>query len=68
MRLIEPGNLEKSELHRRIRSTDPDDVMPPPDSNRKLSEEEKEILDQWIREGAKFDKHWAFKPVPAEIR
>ena len=64
---IEPGNLTKSELHERIHSTDPDEMMPPPDSHRSLNAKEKEILDQWIREGAKFDKHWAFKPVPENV-
>ncbi len=61
---IVPGDLEKSELHHRINTDDPDDVMPPPDSNRSLSKKEIALLDGWIRQGAPFDKHWAFK-VPA---
>ena len=36
--------------------------MPPPDSKLTLSEKEKSLLDQWIEEGAKYDKHWAFVP------
>ena len=63
---IVPGDLESSELHHRIRSPD-EDRMPPPDSLRSLTEEEKDILDAWILAGAPFDKHWSFKPVPTEI-
>jgi hypothetical protein len=58
---IKPGSLKDSELHARIRTADPDDVMPPLDSKRTLSEAEKAILDAWITQGATWDRHWAFK-------
>lgn len=58
---VVPGNLEKSELHVRIHSDDESVVMPPPDSNRSLSAEEKRILDLWIQQGAEYQKHWAFE-------
>ena len=64
---ILPGNLEESEVHHRIWSDDPDDVMPPPDSKLALSEKERKLLDRWIREGASYDTHWSFKPIPREI-
>ena len=64
---IVAGDLEESELHHRIRSTDNEEVMPPPGSKLTLSEEEKNLLDRWIREGAKYDRHWAFKPLPARV-
>ncbi|MEM9481203.1 MAG: DUF1553 domain-containing protein, partial [Verrucomicrobiota bacterium] len=54
---------EASELVARIFSDDPDDVMPPPDSHRTLTQQEKEILKQWIDEGAHYDQHWSFKPL-----
>ena len=57
---IVPGDLEDSEMYHRIHSTEEDEIMPPPDSNRILSSEQKKILEQWILEGAKFEKHWAF--------
>ncbi|MCM2372874.1 PSD1 and planctomycete cytochrome C domain-containing protein [Aporhodopirellula aestuarii] len=57
---VVPGNLADSELHTRIHSTDPDDQMPPPDSNRSLTEQEKQILDAWIEQGAPYEGHWAF--------
>ena len=35
---IVPGNISDSEILKRMRSTDPDEVMPTPKSNRKLTE------------------------------
>jgi len=64
---IVPGKPKRSELHKRIYATDPDDRMPPPEHVRGLSDRERKILDQWIAEGAHYDRHWAFKPVPAKI-
>ena len=64
---IFPGDLKTSELHWRIRSDDESEQMPPPDSNRVLSDHERDLLDQWITEGAEYDEHWSFKPVPASI-
>lgn len=62
---VVPGDLDASEMHARIR--DADDPMPPVDALKQLSNEEKQILDQWITEGAKFDSHWAFKPLPEQV-
>ena len=61
---IVPGKPEKSELIDRIHSTDPDDLMPPPDSNRKLTNREKALLKQWIEEGAEYTAHWSFTSLP----
>lgn len=59
---IVPGHPEKSELVARIHHTDPDELMPPPESNKTLTDEDKAILEQWIREGAEYEMHWAFIP------
>nr|WP_315851060.1 PSD1 and planctomycete cytochrome C domain-containing protein [Blastopirellula marina] len=71
-RAIVPGDLKASEFHTRIHSQDESSVMPPPDSNRTLSEQEKRILDLWIQQGAPYQRHWAFEvpqrpPVPTEV-
>jgi len=42
--------------------TDEDELMPPPESNKSLTEEEKEVLKRWIEHGAKYQPHWAFVP------
>ncbi len=44
----------------RIHSDDSDLLMPPPDSNRHLSQRDKKILTRWIQEGATYQAHWAF--------
>jgi mono/diheme cytochrome c family protein len=62
---IVPGKPEESELLKRISSADADDVMPPPKEHKKLTTPEVETLRQWIAEGGRYDKHWAFKRVTA---
>jgi hypothetical protein len=64
---IKPGDPARSEVVRRILSTDPDEVMPPPDSNLKLSPEEKALLQAWIEQGAQYEAHWSFIPVPEAV-
>ncbi|TNF43327.1 MAG: DUF1553 domain-containing protein [Bacteroidetes bacterium] len=60
---IVPGSPEKSELIRRIESTDPAVLMPLPESNLpQLTPEEIAVFKQWIKEGAKYEKHWSFIP------
>lgn len=60
--VVKPGDLANSELIRRILSTDESEVMPPHEVKKPLSEEEIEILKQWVAEGAKWSLHWAFVP------
>lgn len=63
-----PGNSKDSELIARILTDDEDDLMPPPDSHKKLTHEQKEILKRWIDQGAGYQQHWAYeKPVKAAI-
>jgi hypothetical protein len=71
-RAIVPGDPGASTLLERIHSTDADVQMPPPDSNRRLSAEQKQLLDRWIRAGADYAPHWAFvapeRPQPPAVR
>jgi hypothetical protein len=67
-RAIVPGNLRKSEVFKRIISTDPKFLMPEPKSHLVLSAGEKAVLVKWINDGAKYKPHWAFiKPEKTEI-
>src|SRR6185369_7161989 len=55
------------ELIRRVTNIDPDEVMPPPKSNRKLTPAQIDLLKRWVDQGAKWDLHWALvPPVRAE--
>ncbi len=61
---IVPGKPDQSELLARIRATDADEVMPPPKTGKKLSPDQIATLREWIQQGARWGKHWAFeKPV-----
>jgi len=64
---IVPGKPDESELVRRITATADDEVMPPPRHNKPLSAKQKETLQQWIREGAKYESHWAFT-APQKVK
>lgn len=61
MKVIDPGKSDESEIIRRIFSGDPEERMPPPKSNRKLSEEQKDLLKRWVDQGAPWGKHWAYE-------
>lgn len=60
--VIFPGEISKSELVDRIRSTRASHQMPPPESNLELTEREKKIIEKWIEQGAEWDRHWAYNP------
>jgi len=61
---IKPGDVQASTLIQRILSTDEDEMMPPPDSHKKITPKQLETLKLWITQGAEYKKHWAFeKPV-----
>lgn len=65
---IVPGKAAESEILRRITSTDPDMMMPPPESHFVISAEDREVLARWINEGAEYQDHWAFvAPVKAVV-
>jgi len=60
--IIVPGKPGKSELYRRIASKDPFVHMPPPDSGRTISPRQVALIKRWIKQGAKWEPHWAFIP------
>ena len=71
LKVIVPGKPEESELIYRVTATDPEEVMPPRKTHKKVSRKETSILRQWITEGAPYAQHWSFvslkKPkLPAE--
>ncbi len=61
--VLKPGDPENSELFRRIMSTDPDEVMPPPEFLVPVTSSEKALIKRWIEEGAEWSGHWAFQKV-----
>ncbi len=70
--VIVRGKPDESAMMQRILESDPEMVMPPPATNKKLTDAQKETLRLWIAQGARYQKHWSFEPivepkVPAEF-
>ncbi|MBB5038109.1 PSD1 and planctomycete cytochrome C domain-containing protein [Prosthecobacter dejongeii] len=63
MKAILPGKPEGSSILERIHSHDEDDVMPPPESKKTLTEAQKALLTEWIRQGAEYEPHWSYTPL-----
>ncbi len=62
---MESGVFSDGEMMARLTSNDPEMRMPPPDSNRVLSDKDRSKLVQWLKTGAEWpqdDRHWAFVP------
>ncbi len=59
---IIPGDPHKSEVFLRISTADTSMVMPPVNSNLKLSGDEIAQIKKWIQQGAVYKPHWAFIP------
>lgn len=57
-----PGDLDGSVLFQRIISKDPDEKMPPANSNLTLSDYEIALIEKWINQGAGWKEHWSFIP------
>lgn len=64
---IVPGKPAGSHLIERIDSGDADTVMPPPKSNKSLTDDQRALLRRWIEEGAEYHPHWSFIPVPKTV-
>lgn len=59
---ISPGDVSDSVLMDRLLETDPEEYMPPPDSNKeRLTEEQVDLFKRWIEEGAVWAEHWAWE-------
>src|SRR5262245_40922634 len=60
--VIVRGNPDESELIQRLKSDDPTEIMPPPETGKKLTPREVGILTEWVRQGAPYAKHWSYTP------
>lgn len=60
---VVPGKPEDSELVFRLHSGDEEELMPPPETGKTLTKEQKKIIEEWIRQGAEYEEHWSFLPI-----
>ncbi len=58
--VIIAGDAANSRLMKRITSTNPSVIMPPPESGHKLTPQQIDTFKRWIEEGANWNEHWAF--------
>jgi hypothetical protein len=53
--------VQRAKSSRAFFSKDADELMPPPESNLKLTAAQKATVKEWIDAGAKWGKHWAYE-------
>jgi hypothetical protein len=72
MGAITPDDPDSSAMLERIFADDPDVLMPPPETKKQLSAQQKEMLRQWIARGAEYQLHWSLiapeRPEPPEVK
>ena len=56
---VDTKDPPSSAILERIHSED--DPMPPEDQAKQLTDNEKSLIDQWIRQGGHYAAHWAFR-------
>ncbi len=69
---IVPGNVDTSEMIRRMRSSDEGEMMPPPEVNKRPTSAQVDVIERWIADGATWREHWAFiaptRPEPPVVQ
>ena len=64
---IKPGDPAGSDLIRRVTTQNEEDHMPPAKTGKQLSAQQAATLRSWIKQGAVYENHWAFKPVERPV-
>src|SRR4051794_38243634 len=60
---IVPGQPDTSAIIQRIFAKDPARRMPPVAIHKDLTEAQKQTIQRWVAEGAKYEGHWAYQKV-----
>ncbi len=60
---VVPGDPAKSAVVQRIFASDPARTMPPASAHKELSAKQKDLIRQWVAEGARYEGHWAYEPL-----
>ncbi|MFT3879826.1 MAG: PSD1 and planctomycete cytochrome C domain-containing protein [Gemmatales bacterium] len=58
--VVKPGKPEESLLIERINTTEREKIMPPGKHNKPLKPEQKKLLEEWVKQGANWSRHWSF--------
>ena len=63
-----PGQPTESEIIRRILSDNPEEIMPPPELKKPLTDAQKKTLTDWVAQGGEYQQHWSYlAPVKADV-
>jgi len=60
---IVPGRPDESSVIARVFEANPARRMPPKFSHKELTTRQKELLRQWIQDGAPYEGHWSYLPL-----
>ena len=62
--VILPGDSGRSRIVQRVRQDNPALVMPPVATDKQLTDRQKQLIEDWVEQGAEFQDHWAYvRPV-----
>ncbi len=51
------------EVLEKVATSDADELMPPPETGKRLKADQIATLRKWIESGVKYEEHWAFQPI-----
>ena len=60
---VVPGSARKSVLYKKITAANPEERMPPAESNLALTDHEIALIRRWLEQGAEWKPHWSFIPI-----
>lgn len=63
LKVLDLDNPNASEFLNRITTADNDEIMPPPETHKKVTRREINQLREWIAAGAQYEGHWSFLPI-----
>lgn len=67
--VIDLDAWDESLLIERVRTDDPDMVMPPAEYHKPLDKDSIDLLEKWVRSGAEVQAHWSFiQPVKHSLK
>ena len=61
--VIIKGDPAESLVIKRMKTSDVDLIMPPPESHKELDQYQVALIERWIEQGAQYEAHWSFNPV-----
>ncbi|BCU78351.1 DUF1553 domain-containing protein [Luteolibacter sp. LG18] len=61
--VIVKGDPDASLLVKLLKTHDEKEIMPPRESHKELKPHDIAMIEEWVKQGAKYEPHWSFAPV-----